>query len=197
MKRIMQLIGLYLSLAGVSAIADEVLYEVTHVADNDSLNVRVQPGIQHEVAFMLDSRAGDVKITDSKKTKGATWARIDWHGKYGWVNQYYLQQAIPRERNTLYCGGTEPFWNIQATASNVKLDVLGQDVINTPVAYWGKPHNSGDHTKVVSGQDDTHSIVLVAEQSICNDGMSDKLYDYSVVTLIDNRESYSGCCVMR
>lgn len=197
MHRIMRLVGLYLCLVCGSVFADEVLYEVTHVADNDSLNVRVQGGIQHEVAFTLDARAGNVKVTDTKKIKGATWARIDWHGKYGWVNRYYLQQATSGERSTLYCGGTEPFWNIEATASNVKLDVLGQDVVNAPVAYWGKPHNSGNHTKVVSAQSDSHEIVLMAEQSICNDGMSDKLYDYSVITLIDHRESYSGCCVMR
>ncbi|CAA6802354.1 MAG: Unknown protein [uncultured Thiotrichaceae bacterium] len=197
MKKIMLFISLCFGLANVSGFADAVLYEVTHMADNDSLNIRVQPGIQHEVAFTLDPRAGNVKVIDSKKISGTTWARIDWYGKDGWVNQYYLQQATAKERNALYCNGTEPFWSIQATGVNVKVDILGQDVFNAVVGYWGKPHNSGSYTKVVSARDDAHSVVLIAEQSICNDGMSEKLYDHSVIALIDHRESYSGCCVMR
>lgn len=197
MRKILLLLSLCLGSLHFSVYAEEVLYEVTRVADNDSLNVRVQPGIKHEVAFTLDAKAGNVKITGTSKVNGATWARVDWYGKSGWVNQYYLQKVTARERNTLFCNGTEPFWNIQATGTSAKVDVLGQDVINVPVSYWGKPHNSGPHTKVVSASDNTHSMVLIAEQSICNDGMSDKLYDYSVITLIDNRQSYSGCCVMR
>lgn len=197
MRKGILLISLALSWVNVSVFADEVLYEVTQVADNDALNVRVQPGITHEVAFSLDSRASNIDIIDSKKTKGATWAHIDWHGKQGWVNQYYLQKATAQQKNTLYCSGTEPFWSIQASATGVKVDVLGAEVFQVPITYWGEPHNSGSRTHVVSAQDELHTVVLIAEPSICDDGMSDKLYDYSVIALIDNRESYSGCCVMR
>lgn len=195
MKKWLVLLALCMSVTVQSE--DVEWYEVAHVGESDTLNVRKGAGISHEVAFELHPKARQIKITGTEKINGSTWANIDWHGEKGWVNHYFLQKQATDTRSTLACSGTEPFWSVTSTADTSKVDILGKDPFSVAVSYWGRPHNSLETTKVISASDQQHSVVLMAEQAVCDDGMSDRLYGFKVMALIDNKDSYSGCCIMR
>jgi len=95
--------------AACAEIALPAIYQVTGISSDDALNVRSGPSTGYPAIGGLQNGA-QVEVTADT---GEGWARI-LHGEgNGWVAMRYLQplpaSAMP---DTLFCGGTEPFWSL-------------------------------------------------------------------------------------
>ena len=84
---------LFLSLLSVSVFAEPSMqYKVTHVADDDSLNIRAGAGVGNAVVAAIPFNGSHVRATGEEHAVGKTiWVKIKWQGKEGWVSKHYLQ----------------------------------------------------------------------------------------------------------
>lgn len=70
-----------------------LLYRVRHVQADDTLKVRVGPGVNSDVIVEIPRDARDIQVTEGtwKAPDGGVWVRITYKKVEGWVNSYYLQ----------------------------------------------------------------------------------------------------------
>jgi len=71
--------------------AESALFSVTHVGENDNLNVRAGAGVKNEIVTTIPFDGGAIELLGDKITLGKThWVLIKWKGITGWVSKYYL-----------------------------------------------------------------------------------------------------------
>lgn len=171
------------------------LYVVTGVAANDTLNVRAMPdGDSADIGDLAPEQLTEVLELDET----GKWAKIIWQERNGWVAMRYLTASgnatdIPQN---LHCGGTEPFWGLDITHSDVlDFNPMNGDAAQQILEFAGYSANTGVSEFGFASADFT-GFVRRAE---CGDGMSDRDYGWAI-SLIDARDdgfaAYSGCCTM-
>jgi len=81
------------SLLVVSTFAESSLqYSVTHVADNDSLNIRAGAGVGNAVVAAIPFNGSNVQSMGKERAVGKTiWVKVKWQNQEGWVSKHYLQ----------------------------------------------------------------------------------------------------------
>lgn len=196
MKQMLSVVFLTLFLSNI-ALANNVLYEVTHVDETDSLNMRTASRVSAPVVTSLPYHAKQITVLNTISRRHSRWSKIKWQGKVGWVNAYYLRPQITTTTTTFQCNGTEPFWGITIAANN-SIKFRNEDIGNfqarisfqrLPIA---RPSEIGILvTKAVSTG---HSATIVTHKEACSDGMSDINYPYSVTALINDEFVLEGCC---
>ena len=96
MKRISQVQTLMLSLVLLflcSQAAHAAVFEVQKVAQNDSLNLRSQPGARNSIVGTIPHNAKWMRTDGRRVAVGQTiWIKVNWRGRIGWVNEYYIRQ---------------------------------------------------------------------------------------------------------
>lgn len=93
-----------LCLASLSVMSAEQ-WQVSGVESWDSLNIRSQPGVTHEVIGKIPFDAANIVATGEEQSIGKTvWKKIEWDGKQGWVSRAYLT-VMPEE---MEMPGAEP-----------------------------------------------------------------------------------------
>jgi len=173
-----------------------IIYEVTGVADDDVLNVRIEPNAgAYDIGDLLPHAQVEVTaIDDSGK-----WARIQWHGEDGWVARRYLVEVerfgdefsgMPVD---LLCTGTEPFWAADITSdAQFSFAELGDEADWMPVA------NSVMSTNMYRSNYafDTAKFTGLLRRAECSDGMSDMTYGWALDLLEKGADPrlLSGCC---
>lgn len=81
--------------------ASEAQYQVAFVTANDTLNVRLGPGVANEVVGELAPFASGVRITGpGQVVAGSTWVPIAAGALTGWVNGRYLTETVAE---TMFC----------------------------------------------------------------------------------------------
>lgn len=86
-------VGLFSSFLIFSAFAESALhYSVTHVADNDGLNIRAGAGVSNAVVAAIPFNGKDVQALGEEHAVGKTlWVKVKWKTYEGWVSKHYLQ----------------------------------------------------------------------------------------------------------
>lgn len=80
------------------------VYQVAFVASNDTLNVRSGAGVNHDVVGTLTYNATGIHIVGAEQSvENSVWVPIAFDDVNGWVNRYYLTQAV--DSNT-FCSQT-------------------------------------------------------------------------------------------
>jgi uncharacterized protein YraI/uncharacterized membrane protein len=84
---------LFFSLLIFSTFAESSIhYKVTHVAGNDSLNIRAGAGVSNTVVAAIPFNGSDIQAMGEERAVGKTiWVQVKWQGKEGWVSKRYLQ----------------------------------------------------------------------------------------------------------
>lgn len=205
-----------LAMTGGIAKVHATEFEVYSVTNTEGmpLNLRANPGTTSSIVAKIpaDGR-GIVATGEERKVGNATWAKVYWTDKGGWVNKAYLKPSAaatpakpsantpkPPASNTnsgskvIKCTGTEPFWSITISEENLSVDVMDGLKYTVPVRLR---QTSANNTKiaVIAGQDTRNETqVFLQKIEACSDGMSDKRYPFAITALLNKQRVISGCC---
>lgn len=97
-----------------------------------------------------------------------------------------------------HCHGTEPFWGLKITKSNIQFEGIGLDTTITikksePISAHG---HMSEYISLYQGrtlENPNRFMNVIIKRSECSDGMSDETYPYSVLVLSGNN-LFNGCC---
>lgn len=217
MQRLISLVaGWCLAMTAIIAevnAADFNVYSVTNT-DGMPLNLRANPGTTSSIVAKIPADGRGIVATGEERTVGnATWAKVYWTDKGGWVNKAYLKLSAattpakpsantpkPAASNTnsgskvIKCTGTEPFWSITISEQDLNVDMLDGLKYTVPVRLR---QTSANNTKiaVIAGQDTRNETqVFLQKVEACSDGMADKRYPFSITALLNKQRVISGCC---
>ncbi len=197
------LLGICL-LSVMPAWAEESLlpayFDVAGVSRGDVLNLRAGPGTRYPVVGRLahDARSIPVIAFDDSRR----WARVRNGEGMAWASLSYLrrQPGQPDEHlpPRLHCGGTEPFWGLRIGRREARFEQPGQPAEVLEKRWEGTavgmlPHDFG---LLLEGKE--VAIRAVVQRGQCSDGMSDRLYGFSIRMLVESDDGpprlYAGCC---
>lgn len=100
-----------------------------------------------------------------------------------------LTLSVSTMASEFSCVGTEPFWSLKITETQMSLDMM--DGVQTE-AVQSKTQAAGtaeDYAFVVTSASGSATVV----RAECNDGMSDNIYSHHVV-LKSGSVVLAGCC---
>ena len=194
-KRLMTLLMLYF--CTIPLYAADQLYKVTNIFAAETLNIRKGASVKTPILSSLPYNAKNIKVI--QRQDNSTWVKISASSSrpLGWVNSRYLKPYSNVLPHAYSCSGTEPFWRVDIDTRTAKIEahVLSGSSNYFNVALMVNVHamNSPKKSRVIMGSDGKHSITAFISEGSCNDGMSDKVFDYQITGLLDNK-AYSGCC---
>lgn len=175
------------------------LYNVSGVAENDTLNVRTGPGTDHEVIGKLPPDATDIEVVDINGD--GDWGLINIGDRAGWVALRYMtrgpgqpETGLPRG---LSCAGTEPFWSFSLLSDGKAEFARPEEETVTfgSIQTVTSANRTDRHALFADGG----SMVVTAMigRNSCSDGMSDRAYGLGIDLLVTDKAEvhvYSGCC---
>jgi len=177
--------------------AADPLYKVTNIFAEETLNIRQGASVKSPILSSLPYNAKNIKVI--QRQAGSTWVKISISSSrsLGWVNSHYLKPHSNKVPNAYSCSGTEPFWRVDIDLQRAKIEahVLSGSSNYFNVSMLVNVHvmSSPQESRIITGSDAKHSITAFISEGSCNDGMSDKVFDYQITGLLDNK-AYQGCC---
>lgn len=96
--------------------------------------------------------------------------------------------------NKLVCSGTEPFWGIEVTDTNVSVNMMDGPRYNVPVTFRQTSANNMTIAVIAGAAGTNNTQAFLQKVDSCSDGMSDTNYPYSVTAVLNNQRVVSGCC---
>ena len=199
MKRLLILIMTFgAMLFNLEAWAKYEQMEVVNVSVGDRLNMREGPNVSYPITSSLPYDAKNIRVLRwaEEYTGSSLWVKIKWHGQRGWVNSRYLKayKKTNTQQKIFNCFGTEPFWDINIYTNKVKVNTLNGIKFTAPLLFHGRVMNSPAGTTMTNASIGNKSVVVMTEKKQCDDGMSDNIYPYQALVLINGDKAYSGCC---
>ena len=208
---LLALISLGLLFGGVSqamaATAKPRVYKINHVAPYDSLDLRSVASVKGKVlATIPHNGKGILSTGKSQKVGRSTWVQVHWSGKVGWVNKYFLLEDVhttnynpgqkKREKTSVFmqCVGTEPFWTIKITESQLEIKMMDGGKYQVPVEFRKQSANNTSIAVVAGRRGTALTSAFLQKVEVCSDGMSDKNFPYSITAMLNGNQVVSGCC---
>ncbi len=212
-------LALTLSVTSVHAATD--VYGVTGVQSGQFLNMRSAAGASNAITGRIPFNGqGIVTTGEEKNVSGTVWAKVYWNGVGGWVSKRYLladgQTATKRplavtppkaavvppaastptkpSANKLVCSGTEPFWSVEITDTNLIVNMSDGPQYSVPVTFRQTSANNKTIAVIGGAAGTNNTQTFMQKVSSCSDGMSDISYPYSVTAVLNNSKVVSGCC---
>lgn len=204
---VLMLMGLcfgLLSVLGVQAQSASGGYKVVHVATNDRLNLRSSAGVEGKVIGSIPHNAANVQSTGEEQRIGRSrWLKVKHGGHVGWVNRYYLQAVVQaskpkatpvKPKVEMNCFGTEPYWTIKVTDSNMVVKMMDGPSYDIPVEFRQKSANNTSIAVIAGRRGNALTSAVFQKVNSCSDGMSDNSYPYSITAMLNAHKVVSGCC---
>lgn len=188
------------------------VYSVVGVDAGKTLNLRSTPGVKSPVSAKIPANGQGVVATGQEKVVGhSTWAKVYWSNKSGWVNKVYLTEdpqntlskptkpvADSGNKNMMQCSGTEPFWGLDITENQLKVNVPDGPQYAVPVSFRQTSANNRTIAVIAGNVGGTRSTqAFLQKVDSCSDGMSDIRYPYSITAVLNNQKVVSGCCKVK
>ena len=109
--------------------ASSTFYNVTAVANNDSLNIRSAAGANNDVVGTIPFNGKNITLIGETVNVGSTvWLNIKWKDKEGWVSKHYLKQGNNEIKNS-----ESAIDAVQLTPDLAKQEVAKQEVTKQEV----------------------------------------------------------------
>jgi uncharacterized membrane protein len=108
------------------------------------------------------------------------------------------QPPAPKPPQVLVnASGTEPFWQVSVTRQGIEYRTPEQPTplkfaYSAPIAAQGRPMDVVQVYRLQSRSHDGWLMIQKAVGAQCSDGMSDNLYPYSAIVMLDGKVR-SGC----
>ena len=176
-------------------------YRVTGVAPNDTLNVRLGPGPEHEVVTALAPNATNIEVVGRDEASG--WLLLNTPDEWsGYASPRFLERLAGPPMNELplplNCGGTEPFWGIGIGTDGTGTyydpekpeQPLTVDWQDTAAARQGD-----EFGLIMTGTDE--KVHAVIHRQVCSDGMSDFSFGLKMDAIVRSGNltfMLTGCC---
>lgn len=172
------------------------LYDVTDVAADDHLNIRLLPKADAPVIDTLDPGTTDLQVVGLSLQ--GNWAYISRGEMSGWVAFRFLQRQRTVKTSlglppTLRCFGTEPFWTITFNVDDITLSRPEGDATFPILSTSPSLENAAVNVTgfLLNWMHDERRVRAHILPGLCSDGMSDTIYGLHYVdTFMPN----SGCC---
>ncbi len=104
--------------------------------------------------------------------------------------KYYKNVCIPYD---FWCVGNEPFWQVQISAKENLIDFY--DPMNQKYYSFNYMVSKVENKiAIYQAQTKSDTIKITINKGKCNDGMSDKEYNYSAEILL-NGKKFKGCAI--
>ncbi|MFN3662859.1 SH3 domain-containing protein [Yoonia sp.] len=173
------------------------LYEVTGVASDDQLNIRAAPDAGSDIIGALAFDRTAVEVIALSTAGG--WALVNHEERSGWVAARFLQRSdiapgpLGFPARNLTCYGTEPFWSLRITPTEVLLSTpQGDGSYAIKDAYFTREQSFiGANAAFFDWAADNMRVRSHILPGICNDGMSDRTFG---LHYIDDHFGHKGCC---
>lgn len=198
MIRIFVVLCALLSPLGAQAQQFPALYQVSGVASDDTLNVRLDPNARSMIIDQLmpfEFNIEVVRLSDDSK-----WGLVSAGERMGWVSMRYMERtenAAPGEvPRPMICSGNEPFWSLGIYARGAEFsspeDGRHSLTMLNEAAGW-----QGYAAMFEEGP--TLNRTITIERAYCDDGMSELEYGFRAVLFNQTPQGDSvlfGCCSM-
>jgi uncharacterized membrane protein len=208
-------LALTLSVTTVHAATD--VYGVTGVQSGQFLNMRSAAGASNAITGRIPFNGqGIVTTGEEKNVSGTVWAKVYWNGVGGWVSKRYLladgqTATVPApsatrpiavtppapakpSANKLVCSGTEPFWSVEITDTNLIVNMSDGPQYSVPVTFRQTSANNKTIAVIGGAAGTNNTQTFMQKVNSCSDGMADTSYPYSVTAVLNNSKVVSGCC---
>lgn len=96
--------------------------------------------------------------------------------------------------NVLVCSGTEPFWSIEVTDTNLSVNMMDGPRYSVPVTFRQTSANNATIAVIAGVAGTNNTQAFMQKVSSCSDGMSNTNYPYSITAVLNNQQVVSGCC---
>ncbi len=177
-------------------------YDVSGVAADDVLNVRIAPSSKGDLIGVLAPDQTDVEVVGV--SEDGRWARVNIEESSGWASMQFLTLSqdypfLPLAH--LNCYGTEPFWSLDRPRLDqpATLSILGQTFETWRQIQAARSNNRTDRFSVVANNEND-IMVLTLTRGLCSDGMSDQLFGIQAEVIRPASEDaahLSGCCALQ
>jgi len=193
-----------LSIVSSDAIAQDIstsprYFKVSGVASDDILNARANPDSSAVIVGKLVHNASRVEVFREQ----SGWAQVALDENMGWVSMRFLTEIKVSNigKSTLpeglSCGGTEPFWGLAISGSQIRYSSMDQSERTYAITEADRFHNLGGSTNFVLAQGSDEQLTAIISNQICSDGMSDRDYPRRIdllSTKVGATIGQSGCC---
>jgi len=177
------------------------LYDVTGVASNDVLNIRMEPSAGSEILGMLAPNARGIEVV--RLSDDFKWGLVNQGDGAGWVSMRYMHRqpgqdwgVMPRN---VFCSGTEPFWSFNVIDGNeARFDAPDVTRAYSVTAQLPGLVFPGDFAVVAEGVSGRATAII--SLAMCNDGMSNREFGMNVGLLLESATPealYVGCCSLQ
>lgn len=179
------------------SISNPIYFQVTDVAADDVLHIRIEPNASAEIIGNLASDAGPIEVLYSENG----WAYLSSGENMGWASKRFLTQIeLPKITNSalpqgLTCGGTEPFWNMSISDESIELNQMNEGKSNFSIMETGI--YAGDTVSFITASAEGKMITTIISNEIYGDGMSDKYYSRKInmlLSTLNGTKGYLGAC---
>jgi uncharacterized membrane protein len=177
------------------------LYDVTGVASDDVLNIRLEPDVDSEIVGTLAYDDASVEVVRLSDDGG--WGLVNAGERSGWVSMHFM--SMQEHDNVLFerplsCFGTEPFWSLVFPGDGTThLEEFGSD--QPPASFDVSSNvkqpfipNGLEMAELVT---DENRFNVVLSRDYCDDGMSDAEFGIVMFGLLlhpEGQSLFSGCC---
>lgn len=100
-----------------------------------------------------------------------------------------LVSATSFAKTDLVCFGTEPFFSAGITGDSLGFGLIGEGDLVEPILSKINARGTNEFAFKVKSQNLSATIIT----GDCNDGMSDRVYNYHIL-LEKGNEAFYGCC---
>ncbi len=176
------------------------LFDVTNVASDDVLNVRVEPSADAPILGKLGPAETGVEIIAANAD--GTWGLLNTGEGSGWASLAFLErqpgqweEGFPR---VTQCFGTEPFWSLDLAQEIPVFDQAGLGETLLTVAEETASVNRTDR-QAITLEGNLGQATVVISASSCSDGMSDRAYGLTGDIVMPGEDGVyfvSGCCTL-
>lgn len=189
-----------LSLSAVTVRAEPVpqLYDVTGVAADDVLNIRIAPSASSGIIGTFAPYARGIEVVATNPA--GTWGQVNSGEGAGWVSLRYMAARgvtidpynLPQG---LRCFGTEPFWSLSFESGALRFERAGTFARALPLWIAQDSGIAGDLRRMLRFAGLDGPGVAFVYPSTCSDGMSDRAYGLSISVMMGPKSALlGGCC---
>lgn len=175
--------------------AEEITYEVTGVAANDSLNIRADANASSRIIGKIPfDGKGIVRLPDSEKS--GNWCKIKYGSIAGWVHCRFLaQEGNAAFKEQLTCIGTEPFWSMELHKEKLILSNPMDEKREYKVKKFQQSMNNTNQWFVEAEKSTGEKVTFYLIEASCSDDMSDSKYKFKILIHdTKNDQTINGCC---
>jgi len=109
-------------------------------------------------------------------------------------NSLFTQAQPKKKPKVLECGGTEPFWNIDLSQDEMRVNIRNEKRTLPLIQKTRQSQSILNIASVKARQGNNYVELFLIKSKDCKDGITEINYPYSVKAIINEQHTFNGCC---